>query len=167
MVHVEDGVNFLFKSEQAHLLQAGTAVPYGISLSIKGKRSSRRPGIYKLVTLRGLFLLTPFPFAGPLGRYNDALTTHWTSFSNPRKKSMEKQIDGSYYVAADEAAKESKLDQVRVASFSSISHQPDELELAGLVPPTEEEMETLRHVPDKINWSAYSKSLLKYLPVSR
>ncbi|KAI0254495.1 peptide transporter PTR2A [Lactifluus subvellereus] len=66
---------------------------------------------------------------------------------------MENQTDDSYYVAVDEAAKESKLDAV--ASFSSIPHQPDGLEFAGLVPPTKEEMDTLRHVPDKINWSAY------------
>jgi hypothetical protein len=46
-----------------------------------------------------------------------------------------------------------------VSSSSSISHLPDELELAGHIPPTEEEMDTLRHVPDKINWSAYRKVL--------
>jgi hypothetical protein len=54
------------------------------------------------------------------------------------------------------AARDSKLGTA--ASFSSISDQPDELKLAGVVPPTEEEMDTLRHVPDKINWSAYRKS---------
>jgi hypothetical protein len=56
------------------------------------------------------------------------------------------------------AAHDSKLEKKTVASFSSIS-EPNELKLAGFVPPTEEEMDTLRHVPDKINWRAYCKSL--------
>jgi len=65
---------------------------------------------------------------------------------------MEKQAD-DYYAAVSEAAKDSQSE--KAASISS--HQPDELKLAGLVAPTEEEMNTLRHVSDKINWSAYSK----------
>jgi hypothetical protein len=44
-------------------------------------------------------------------------------------------------------------------SSSSISHLPDELEHAGHISPTEGEMDTLRHVPDKINWTAYCKVL--------
>ena len=82
---------------------------------------------------------------------------------------MEKQSDDSYDVAVGEAAKEPKLDAVASLTGSSISHLPDGLEKAGLVPPTQEEMGTLRHVPDKINWSAYSKfsPLLEYLLVSR
>ncbi|KAH9975484.1 hypothetical protein BGW80DRAFT_1436627 [Lactifluus volemus] len=46
---------------------------------------------------------------------------------------------------------DSKLETV--GSSSSTSHRPDQL--AGLISPTEEEMDTLRHIPDKINWSAY------------
>jgi hypothetical protein len=56
---------------------------------------------------------------------------------------MEKQTD---------SAQDSKSETI-----SSISHRPDELELAGLVSPTKEEMDTLRHVPDKIHWGAYCK----------
>ena len=65
---------------------------------------------------------------------------------------MEKQVD-DYYAAASEAANDSKLEKAH--SVSSSSHQADELELAGFVAPTEEELDTLRHVADKINWSAY------------
>lgn len=57
---------------------------------------------------------------------------------------MEKQADDDY------AAKDSKT-----RPTSSSSDQVEELELASYVAPTEEEMDTLRHVPDKINWSAY------------
>jgi len=66
---------------------------------------------------------------------------------------MEKQAD-DYYTAASEAAKDPKSE--KTGTDSSSSHQPDELELAGFVAPTEEEMDTLRHIPDKINWGAYS-----------
>jgi len=66
---------------------------------------------------------------------------------------MEKQAD-DYYPAVSEAAKVSKFETTTGSAVSS-SHQVDELELAGFVAPTEEEMDTLRHVPDKINWSAY------------
>jgi POT family proton-dependent oligopeptide transporter len=65
---------------------------------------------------------------------------------------MDKQAD-DYYAAASEAAKDSKLE--RTHSVNSSSNQVNELELAGLVAPTEDEMDTLRHVSDKINWSAY------------
>jgi len=74
---------------------------------------------------------------------------------------MEKQAD-DYYAAVSEAAKESQSE--KAASISSNSHQPDELRLAGLVAPTEEEMNTLRHVPDKINWSAYSERFIRISP---
>jgi len=67
---------------------------------------------------------------------------------------MEKQAD-DYYAAVSEAAKDSQSEKAASVSFSS--HQPDELQLAGLVAPTEDELNTLRHVSDKINWSAYSK----------
>ncbi|KAH9050172.1 oligopeptide transporter [Lactarius hengduanensis] len=62
---------------------------------------------------------------------------------------MEKQTD-DYYVGS---AKDPKIE--KTGSVSSSSHQPDEVELAGFVAPTEEEMNTLRHIPDKISWSAY------------
>lgn len=62
---------------------------------------------------------------------------------------MEKQTD-DYYAGS---AKDPRIE--KTDSVSSSSHQPDELELAGFVAPTEEEMNTLRHIPDKISWSAY------------
>ena len=54
----------------------------------------------------------------------------------------------------------------RVASITSASRQfePDELELVDLVAPTEEEMNTLRHVPDKVDWSAYSQCIFHISP---
>ena len=73
---------------------------------------------------------------------------------------MEKQVD-DYYAAASGAAEDPKLE--KAGSISSASHQPDELELAGFVAPTEEEMGTLRHIPDKINWSAYSTFSFTFL----
>src|SRR5579863_2797682 len=73
---------------------------------------------------------------------------------------MEKQADD--YGAVGEAAKESQSE--KVASIKSVSRQPDELEFAGLVGPTEEELNTLRHVPDKVDWSAYSKCLFHISP---
>ncbi|KAI0266401.1 peptide transporter PTR2A [Gloeopeniophorella convolvens] len=66
---------------------------------------------------------------------------------------MEKQADEAYYAAVAEAVKDVKAEKAR--SISSTSHVHDELSLEGLIAPTEEEMDTLRHVPDKINWSAY------------
>ncbi|KAI0002460.1 peptide transporter PTR2A [Russula compacta] len=66
---------------------------------------------------------------------------------------MEKQANEPHYATVSDAAKESRSE--KTVSVSSLSHQPNELELAGLVTPTEEEMNILRHVPDKINWSAY------------
>ncbi len=65
---------------------------------------------------------------------------------------MEKQAD-DYHAAVGEPAKDTKFE--KAGSVSSASHQLDELEMAGFVAPTDEEMDTLRHVPDKINWSAY------------
>ena len=74
---------------------------------------------------------------------------------------MEKQA-GDYYVSVSEAATESQSEQA--ASIKSVVNQPDELGFAGLVAPTEEEMNTLRHVPDKIDRSAYSKRFSASLP---
>ena len=73
---------------------------------------------------------------------------------------MEKQADD--YAAVDEAAKESQFE--KATSIKSGSGQPDELELAGLVAPTEEELNALRHVPDKVDWSAYSKCIFHISP---
>jgi len=67
---------------------------------------------------------------------------------------MEKQAD-DYHAAVGGPAKESQSEMV--ASTESVFRQSDELELVGLVAPTEEEMNTLRHIPDKVDWSAYSK----------
>jgi proton-dependent oligopeptide transporter, POT family len=75
---------------------------------------------------------------------------------------MDKQADGSYYAAASEAAKEPHSE--KAISINSLPHQPDELELAGLVAPTEEELNTLRHVPDKIDWTAYSERFIRISP---
>jgi hypothetical protein len=78
---------------------------------------------------------------------------------------MEKQADDTSYPVASEAAQ--KPHSEKTASISSVSHQLDDLRHAGLVAPTEEEMKTLRHVPDKINWSAYSRpSSIFFLLVS-
>jgi hypothetical protein len=93
------------------------------------------------------------------GFYSSSLPC-WLSLSSDRpatfscrsQRIMEKQAN-DYYAAASEAAKDSKLEKTASATFSS--HEVDELELAGFVAPTEEEMDTLRHVSDKINWSAY------------
>jgi hypothetical protein len=68
---------------------------------------------------------------------------------------MEKQADHSDNVATSETVKEPHSE--KAASISSIFHRPDELEPSGLVAPTEEEINVLRHVPDKIKWSAYSE----------
>jgi hypothetical protein len=73
---------------------------------------------------------------------------------------MEKQPDDSYYAAVSEAAKQSPSEK-DVSTTSSFPHQSDELELVGLVTPTEGEMNTLRHVPDKIDWSAYSEGFIR------
>jgi POT family proton-dependent oligopeptide transporter len=72
---------------------------------------------------------------------------------------MDKQADDSYYAAASEAAKESHSE--KAISINTLPHRPDELELAGLVAPTEEESNTLRHVPDKIDWTAYSERFIR------
>jgi hypothetical protein len=74
---------------------------------------------------------------------------------------MEKQPD-DYYATVSEAAKESQSE--KAASISYSSHQPNELELAGLVAPTEEESKTLRHVSDKIDWTAYCKRFICISP---
>jgi len=70
---------------------------------------------------------------------------------------MRKQDDDASFAAVNETAH--KLDSEKTASISSVAHQLDDL---GLVAPTEEEMTTLRHVPDKINWTAYSKLSLVF-----
>jgi POT family proton-dependent oligopeptide transporter len=70
---------------------------------------------------------------------------------------MEKQADDTY-VAVSDTAKEPRSE--KDVSISSLPRQHDELELAGLVAPTEEEMNTLRHVPDKIKWTAYSECII-------
>jgi len=63
---------------------------------------------------------------------------------------MEKQTIGS---SLNEAAKESQSE--KAVSVSSVSHPPNDLQLDGLIAPTAEEVNTLRHVADKINWRAY------------
>jgi hypothetical protein len=61
--------------------------------------------------------------------------------------------------ASDPVAGKDALDShaEKTASVSSVSHQLDDLQRGGLVAPTEEEMNALRHVSDKIDWGAYSK----------
>lgn len=66
---------------------------------------------------------------------------------------MEKQTNDSYGVEASEAAEKSNSE--RAIAVHSFFLQSDGL--VGLVAPKEEEMRNLRHVPDKINWSAYRK----------
>jgi POT family proton-dependent oligopeptide transporter len=65
---------------------------------------------------------------------------------------MQKQDDDASFAAVNETTH--KSDSEKTVSISSVAHQLNDL---GLVAPTEEEMNTLRHVPDKINWTAYSK----------
>ena len=70
---------------------------------------------------------------------------------------MKKQDDSSSFAAVNETAHKSGLE--KTVSTSSVAHQLNDL---GLVAPTEEEMNTLRHVPDKIDWTAYSKPSLVF-----
>ncbi|KAI9512004.1 oligopeptide transporter [Russula earlei] len=72
---------------------------------------------------------------------------------------MEKQTDGLYRAAVNEAAKEPHPE--KAVSIGSDSNQPDELPRGGLVAPTEEEMNTLRRVADKIDWSAYMIAIIE------
>ena len=67
---------------------------------------------------------------------------------------MEQADDTSYGVASEAAH---KLHAEKAVSVSSVPYQLDGLQLTGPAAPTEEEMNTLRHVSDKIDWSAYSK----------
>ncbi len=70
---------------------------------------------------------------------------------------MKKQDDDASFAAVNETTH--KPDLEKTVSISSVAHQLNDL---GLVVPTEEEMNTLRHVPDKIKWSAYSKPSLVF-----
>jgi hypothetical protein len=70
---------------------------------------------------------------------------------------MKKHDDDASFAAVNDTSH--KLDSEKTASISSVTHQLDDL---GLVAPTEEEMNTLRHVPDKIDWTAYSKPSLVF-----
>lgn len=65
---------------------------------------------------------------------------------------MKNQEDDATFAAVNETAHKSGSE--KTVSIGSFPHQLDDL---GLVAPTEEEMNTLRHVPDKIDWTAYSK----------
>jgi hypothetical protein len=71
---------------------------------------------------------------------------------------MKKQDDDASFVAVNETAHKSDPEKTTV-SISSVAHQLNDL---GLVTPTEEEMNILRHVPDKIDWIAYSKPSLVF-----
>jgi len=68
---------------------------------------------------------------------------------------MEKQADDTSHPEAVQ-----KPHSEKTVSISSAAYQLDDIQHAGLVAPTEEEMNTLRHVPDKINWKAYRKPSL-------
>jgi hypothetical protein len=70
---------------------------------------------------------------------------------------MKKQDDDASFAAVNETALKSGSE--KTVSTSSVAHQLNDL---GLIAPTKEEMNTLRHVPDKINWSAYSKPSLVF-----
>ncbi|KAF8504545.1 peptide transporter PTR2A [Russula emetica] len=61
---------------------------------------------------------------------------------------MKNQEDDASFAAVNETAH--KSDSEKTVSISSVAHQLNDL---GLVAPTEEEMNTLRHVPDKISWT--------------
>jgi len=70
---------------------------------------------------------------------------------------MKKQDDSSSFAAVNETAH--KPDSEKTGSISSVAPQLNDL---GHIAPTEEEVNTLRHVSDKINWTAYSKPSLGF-----
>ena len=70
---------------------------------------------------------------------------------------MKKQDDDASFAAVNETAHKSGSE--KTVSISSVAHRLDDL---GLVAPTEDEMDTLRHVPDKIDWTAYSEPSLVF-----
>jgi hypothetical protein len=69
---------------------------------------------------------------------------------------MKKHDDDASFAAVNETPHKSDSEKT---SISSAAHPLNDL---GLVAPTEEEMNSLRHVPDKINWTAYSKPSLVF-----
>ena len=69
-----------------------------------------------------------------------------------RTEVMKKQDDDASFAAVNETS--DKPDSEKTGSINLVGPQLNDL---GLAAPTEEEMNTLRHVPDKINWTAYSK----------
>ncbi|KAI0321432.1 hypothetical protein OF83DRAFT_313879 [Amylostereum chailletii] len=66
---------------------------------------------------------------------------------------MEKGGDDLFFVAAGEAAREGADMIDKKDSGSAYSHDGQAVD--GFITPTELEMETLRHVPDKLDWSAF------------
>lgn len=94
-------------------------------------------------------LLTPLPIAShiPSGQ-----PLYVVPSRKQRIEAMNRQDNDVSFAIVDETAH--KLDSKKTASISSVALQLDDL---GLVAPTDEEMTTLRHVPDKINWTAYSE----------
>jgi hypothetical protein len=136
-------------------------VPYGQQYQSRTveKQNSRKLAAYKWPLITGLspifssslslgpLFFNPLPESSLDGRLQA---------SQPRGL-MEKQADDTY-VAVSDTAKEPRSE--KDVSISSLPRQHDELELAGLVAPTEEEMNTLRHVPDKIKWTAYSECII-------
>ncbi len=68
------------------------------------------------------------------------------------------QEDDASFAAVNEAPH--MLESEKTVSINSVAHQLDDL---GLIAPTEEEISTLRHVPDKINWPVYCKPSLIFL----
>lgn len=82
---------------------------------------------------------------------------------------MEKQMDDAYFAATAEQAKHepATLDEKLEGSIvSSPEHDHDHIH-DGLVIPTLEELETLRHIADKINWPTYRKSLPPHYTLNR
>ncbi|KAI0041577.1 peptide transporter PTR2A [Auriscalpium vulgare] len=73
---------------------------------------------------------------------------------------MEKQQDDAYYAAVAEAARNETLDEKK-GDLSSTESPDDYDDMEGLVSPTEEEYQTLRHVADAIQWSTYSVAFIE------
>lgn len=73
---------------------------------------------------------------------------------------MEKQMDDAYFAATAEQAKHqpATLDEKLEGSIVSSPEHDHEHIHDGLVVPTLEELQTLRHIADKINWPTYRKS---------
>lgn len=71
---------------------------------------------------------------------------------------MEKGPNDAFYAGIARAQnKDVALDVERVPTLNSATSADKEVLPDGLIAPTEEELETLRHVAGHVNWSTYRK----------